>query len=198
MDRRPKTRARRCQTGEANVRVSPLGDQEKLIEVLCFCLANNTLPPKWAREELYKACNADAKSWDDVFGVHPGKRSKRNLKEERAYREGERLREQGYKISDDSLFPALGKVLGVSSGTAKDHYYGHAKKHADMLAAIAAEVGTEKDIVLHRLSKIELLNSIIEHMIDDVKARIQLYKDFIAETASEKPTPKIRINKSED
>jgi hypothetical protein len=25
LDRRPKTRARRCQTGEANVRVSPLG-----------------------------------------------------------------------------------------------------------------------------------------------------------------------------
>jgi hypothetical protein len=119
-------------TRSAKVAVE-LGDSKRLMQVLYFHLANDTLPPEWARDELcaaYDAEGLDVQSWDDVFGKPPGGKTKRQVKEEIAYFEGKRLHGRaGHKIADDSdLFPELGKILGVSAGMAKEYYYGYKKR----------------------------------------------------------------------
>ena len=198
-----------------------LGDKKRLIQVLYFYLANGTLPPFWARDELcaaYDAEGIDVQSWDDVFGEPPGKRTKRQRKEEVAYYEGNRLhRRCGYKIADDSdLFPELGKILGLSAGMAKEYYYGHKKRLARRNRALhALAYNNTADLPwIHKARRAGLLNEAIEDVHNEIAVRVsgktpqQIADDLLlaskalktisidaVKRTSGKSAPKPRINK---
>jgi hypothetical protein len=181
-----------------------LGDTTVLIQVLRLYLDNNRLPPKWARDELREACDADVQSWHEVLGEHPGKKSKRQLKEEEAYREGEILRKQlGYKRADDSdLFPELGKILGLSAGMAKEYYYGQSnrstkwwlKKFSEIDARLPTrrKRGNEEDLLfIRKRRQLELLAVMTENVQNEVKIRLQIADDILQEARSGKPPQQI-------
>jgi hypothetical protein len=202
-----------------------LGDTKRLLQVLYFYLANDTLPPKWARDELcdfYDAEGLDVQSWDDVFGEPSGKKTKRQRKEEIAYWEGKRLhRRYGYKIADDSdLFPELGKVLGLSAGMAKEYYYGHkqrlAKRRKELKLHESALKNSQRKtkadfLLIGKAKQADRLNEAIEDLHNEIKARIsgktpeQVADDLLlagkafsidmVKRTSEKSAPKTRINK---
>lgn len=190
-----------------------LDDKSILLSVIVTYFAREMLPPEWARDAIMEAFKRMPKSWDDEFGK-PWIDGKRSEMEDKAYREGQRLQQQGYKVSDDSLFPALGEALGLPSGTAKDYYYGKGKRTADRLSAAAKRLGVPKervqqdDIVfghdssegLERLT-VAAMQQILDHveLCDNAPPKLvavlDRYRRIVQEFTSEKRTPKIRKNK---
>jgi hypothetical protein len=102
------------------------GDRTALMGTLfMYSNAGDFVLPQWVQQALYDAVIGQPKSWDDVFG-----RPRKNTYEVAfANREALKLRAEGYKKDDNSLFPELAKrmnkTLGtnISSGTAKNRCY---------------------------------------------------------------------------
>jgi hypothetical protein len=106
------------------------GDKSMPLMMIYFYFECGVLPPKWARDAFVAACQSAPESWDAAFGK-PFKNRKKVAREEKAFLEGQRILKQPgrkHKVEDSDLFIELGEALGIPAGTAKGHYYGHAKQ----------------------------------------------------------------------
>jgi hypothetical protein len=130
------------------------GEREVLPLVLSLYFERDRTPPRWARRGLVEAFHTAGKNWDDVLGKHPKRKAKLLAKQKSAYGEAQKiLKQDSRKISDNDLFPVLGEVLGIPSGTAKDHYYSAVKRvrnRKNRLTKLAKAINApnEKDLVV--------------------------------------------------
>jgi hypothetical protein len=67
----------------------------------------------------------------------------------------------------------LGDALGLPSGTAKEHYYGSAKKYMERILAIAAKLGISEEKSLSAIVVKKLYFVLVSKNIPDMQAFLE-------------------------